>query len=229
MEILFDISLSPVPIQSRGIWSPLLIRNITAFQHSPIKITFKRPLHSFRYDELTPCKIKEYSKLWNHTHKIWSNWSPWLPSPVTTVVTLFQFYIQGRVYPRFGIFFGPSSISLWTQRSLNDFITISLWFSTTAPLISSIQPHFWKEWLIQNLSGEPLWEFFYGNNFWMLQIWFGYFHFLFLSMWKDHNCHLCGERVEMGPLLTKRYTTSNMAKATSSTTTALSITQYSIN
>ena len=41
--------------------------------------------------------------------------------------------------------------------------------------------------------------------------------------------HLCGERVEMGPLLTKRNTTSNMAKATSSTSTALislSITQY---
>ena len=75
----------------------------------------------------------------------------------------------------------------------------------------------------------PLLEFFYGNNFWMLQIWFGYFHFPFLSMWKDHNCHLCGERVEMGPLLTKRNTTSNMAKATSSTSTALlslSITQY---
>ena len=56
------ISLSPpFHIQNRGIWSPLLIRNITAFQHSPIKIT----LDSFRYDELRTCKIKEYSKLWN--------------------------------------------------------------------------------------------------------------------------------------------------------------------
>ena len=72
-------------------------------------------------------------------------------------------------------------------------------------------------------------RFLLWKQFWMLQIWFGYFHFPLLSMWKDHNCHLCGERVEMGPLLTKRYTTSNMAKATSSTTTALSITQYSIN
>ena len=63
-------------------------------------------------------------------------------------------------------------------------------------------------------------RFLLWKQFWMMQIWFGYFHFPFLSMWKDHNCHLCGERVEMGPLLTKRYTTSNMAKATSSTSTA---------
>ena len=75
-------------------------------------------------------------------------------------------------------------------------------------------------------------RFLLWKQFWMMQIWFGYFHFPFLSMWKDHNCHLCGERVEMGPLLTKRNTTSNMAKATSSTSTAflsLSITQYLTN